>query len=188
MAHLHNLVAFGFWLWLSRRESTRAGRAVLVLAYSGIVALLLSGLADGLLFDHALSGDIGAFGIEEMAWTLAPGASAELSLRLVAVYAFGQSIHYAVWVRLVPQGLDPRASPPTFRRSLTRVRIDFGRTGFALVVALCLAVPLAAVIIDAAKVRDVYLQAVIAHGWLELAIIAALLARPERALGVRGGA
>lgn len=181
MAHLHNLVAFGLWLWLFRGESTPAGLAVLALAYLAIVAFLLSGLFDPLLLDHAIDGNVGAFGLEEMAWALAPGASFELSLRVVATYAFAQSVHYAVWLRLIPQRLDPRTAPPTFRRSLTRVRADFGRVGFALLVALGLAIPLAALAFPASDVRELYLLAAISHGWLELAIIAALLTRTRPA-------
>lgn len=181
MAHLHNVVAFGLWLWLFRGESKPAGLAILVLSYVAIVAFLLSGLFDPLLLDHAIDGHIGAFGLEEMAWTLAPGASFELSLRVVATYAFAQSIHYAVWLRLIPQRLDPRTAPPTFRRSLGRVRADFGRAGFALLVALSLAIPLAALAFPAGDVRELYLLAAISHGWLELAIIAALLTRRRSA-------
>jgi len=180
MAHLHNLVAFGLWLWLFRGESSLAGLAVLALAYVAVVAFLLSGLFDPILLGHAIDGNLGAFGLEEMAWTLAPGASLELSLRVVATYAFAQSIHYAVWLRLIPQRLDRRTAPPTFRRSLSRVRGDFGRLGFALLVALSLAVPLAAIAFPAGDVRELYLLAAISHGWLELAIIAALLTRQGR--------
>lgn len=56
-------------------------------------------------------------GLVDLGTTLAPGLDFELGLRLVAVYAFAQAMHYVVWLRLIPQRLDVRAAPPTIRRA-----------------------------------------------------------------------
>ena len=177
VAHVHNLVAFGLWLWLFRSETSTRALVTLAGAYLAIVTVLLSGACDGALLGHALGSDIGSFGLGQMADTLAPQLDFELGLRLVAVYAFAQAVHYVVWLRLIPQRLDARTAPPTIRRSVGRLRFDFGRLGFVLVVLFTLATPLAALAFDASDVRSLYLLAAIAHGWLELAIIAALFTR-----------
>ncbi len=177
VAHAHNLIAFGLWLWLFASETSRRMLVGLALAYLGVLALFMSGVCDGLLVEHAIASDLGHFGLGEMAMTLAPGLDLELALRLVATYAFAQAIHYVVWLRLIPQRLDERTAPPTLRRSVGRVRRDFGRVGFWVLVALTCMVPLGALAFEAAEVRNLYLLAAIAHGWLELGIIAALLTR-----------
>lgn len=177
IAHVHNFVAFGLWLWLFRVEVSRRALFLIAGSYLAVLALPLSGALDGVLLDHASQGDVGHFGLIEMADTLAPGLELDLALRLVATYAFAQSLHYAIWLRLIPQRFDPRVAPPTFERSLARVRGDFGAIGFGLLVVLTLAIPAAALAFDAGQVRNVYLLAALAHGWLELGIIAALVAR-----------
>lgn len=177
IAHGHNLVAFGLWLWLFRSETSPRSLLLLAGVYAAVIAVLMSGALDGALAGHALASDIGRFGLVEMADTLAPGLSLDLALRLVAVYAFAQAVHYVVWLRLIPQRLDERTAPPTVRRSVQRLRFDFGRVGFALLVLFTLATPLAALAFEASDVRSLYLLAAIAHGWLELAIIAALFTR-----------
>lgn len=179
IAHLHNLVAFGLWLYFLKGEVGRRALWVVLVTYVGLGLVLLSPLVDGLALDHA-SSTLGAFNLVQMADTLAPGLSLEMGLRLVLLFGFLQSMHYAIWLRLIPQRLDARRAPPTFKRSLIRLREDFGGKAFVVLVLLCLAIPLMAVIYDAEKTRHLYLLAAISHGWIELAVIAALLASARR--------
>jgi hypothetical protein len=97
-----------------------------------------------------------------------------MAMRVVALFAFAQSFHYAVWVRLVPQQMDPRPAPPTFMRTVGRLRQDLGALGFWLVVVSAIGLPLAALLTNAQDVRYLYLVAVVFHGWLELAVFGAL--------------
>jgi len=184
IAHLHNLVAFGLWLWLFRSETSLRAIALIAATYLAVIMIFMSGVADAALLGHALSSDIGHFGLAEMADTLAPSFDFEIALRLVAVYAFAQAVHYVVWLRLIPQRLDTRTAPPTIKRSVQRLRFDFGRIGFALIVIFSVLTPLATLAFDGTEVRTLYLLAAIAHGWIELAIIAALLTRGRPRLSV----
>lgn len=175
IAHAHNLVAFGLWLFFLKGEVSGRALTVVIGVYLLCSAILLSPLVDGLALDHA-TGNIGAFNLVHMADTLAPGLSLEVGLRWVLLFGFLQSMHYAIWLRLIPQRLDARRAPPTFRRSLTRLREDFGGRAFVLIALVCLAVPVFAVTTDAEATRHTYLLAAVSHGYIELAIIAALLA------------
>lgn len=175
IAHLHNVVAFGLWLYFLKGEVSPRALAVVSVCYLGLSLLLLSPVVDDLAFGHA-SSVIGSFNLVYMADTLAPGLPLELGLRWVLLFAFLQSMHYAIWLRLIPQRLDSRRAPPTFRRSLSRLRADFGTRAFVVLALVCIAIPLAAVFGDAEETRHVYLLAALAHGWVELAIISALLA------------
>lgn len=179
IAHAHNLVAFGLWLFFLKGEVSRRALAVVLAVYLLCSAILLSPLTEGLALTHA-TGNLGAFNLVNMADALAPGLSLELGLRLVLLYGFLQSMHYAIWLRLIPQRLDARRAPPTFRRSLSRLREDFGGRAFILIALVCLAVPVFALTTDAEATRHAYLLAAVSHGYIELAIIAALLAHRAR--------
>lgn len=183
MAHAHNLVAFGLWLFFLKGEVSGRALTVVIGVYLLCSAILLSPLTESLALDHA-TGNLGAFNLVNMADALAPGVSLEVGLRWVLLYGFLQSMHYAIWLRLIPQRLDARRAPPTFRRSLTRLRQDFGGRAFVLIALVCLAVPVFALTTDAEATRHAYLLAAVSHGYIELAIIAALLAsRARRAEG-----
>lgn len=173
MAHLHNLIALGLWLFAMRGEVRAVHVAAVLVTYGGVAAVFLSGSLDPML---AAAAPIGSFDLTAMSATLAPGLPHETALRWVGLYAFAQAFHYAIWIRLIPQRLDDRPAPPTFRRSLGRLRAELGR-GFIVVALVSVGLPLLAVLAEPADVRHAYLIAAIGHGWLEVAIIAALLTR-----------
>ncbi len=178
IAHLHNFVAVGLWLFVLRGEVRLSHVVSLVVGYGLIAGFLFSGLGDGLIF---AADDIGAFGLGSMTAILAPHVPPDDGLRWVLLYAFAQSFHYAIWIRLIPQRIDTRKSPPTFARSLSRLRRDFGTLGFVFLAVMTLALPLSAVLLDPADVRNAYLVAAIGHGYIEFAVIAALLAQRRTA-------
>jgi len=184
-AHGHNLVAALVWFWLFAKEARPSRVAVVALGYFAAGALIMSGIFDGFWSNDMA---VGGFSIETMVFVMAPGFDFETGIRLVMLFAFAQSFHYAIWLRLVPQSLDPRPAPPTFARAFRRLRDDFGGLGLASLVGVALAVPALALLWDAEGARNAYLITVVFHGWLELAVLAALLAgagafRPSRGRG-----
>jgi hypothetical protein len=106
--------------------------------------------------------------------SLAPVAHPELAARLVLGFAFAQSVHYAVWVRLVPEEDRVRPGLRSFSSSLRALTTDLG-VPFVLVCCLVfVAIALwgAVSVIDA---RDGYLRLAVFHGPLELGAAALLL-------------
>lgn len=79
------------------------------------------------------------------------------------------------WLRLVPDSERPGERPIGYRHSLALLRADFGR-GAPLVVAASLALPLAACV-ALRDVRAAYFTLAAFHGYLELAFVAATVAR-----------
>ena len=115
LAHLHQVVPLFFlWEW-SRRITSRRGRqafrAVQLLWVVAIPAVVLSGLLDGSLdadpgFVRSVVGD----GHAVLASGTLPGTAATVvGLRLLTVLAFLQTMHYVVWVALMPR-IAPDAS------------------------------------------------------------------------------
>ena len=162
-AHAHNLI--GVLLWLIWRPR---GRLILwpVLAYAAAMGLILLGGTETLVFAAGgLTPAWGPFDAYQMQWTLAPGLSPELGLRLMLAFAFAQSMHYAVWLRLMPEDDRGRATPRTFRASWAALYRDLGPLllGGAVVTALVVGVWAC---VDLAEARIGYLRAAVFHGFL----------------------
>ncbi len=178
LAHLHHVVALGVWLAVTRDEPHFRRYVALATAVVAVGALILAGAFDSWIF--AAGGlDTDAFGVTlgAMADTLAPTAEPVWAVRIVLVYAFGQAVHYTLWLRLMPtaERFAPRAVAPSLRRAWRAWTSDLGRSGMALTAALTVAVPLLA-LSDPGGVRTQYLTLVGFHGWLELMAVAYLAA------------
>ncbi|HEY8379975.1 MAG TPA: hypothetical protein VIK91_25975 [Nannocystis sp.] len=183
-SYVHNFLALGFW-WLWRPRTGRIHLLPLALLVAA-TAFLLSPAA--LVFAHWL-GSFAWFpagaGVEHQLWRLAPGVDPELGLRLVLLFCFSQSLHYGVWLHLVPDEDRERATPPTFRASYALLRRDLGDTG--LVVAALLAVFIAGwAAFDLAAANLGYFRMARFHGHLELVAGALLLLEGGRARQGKG--
>jgi hypothetical protein len=148
------------------------------------VAIMLGAFDAGLGFMVASAPS--GLGLSRHLAHLAPGFSPEVGARLVLSFAFAQSVHYVMWLRLVPEDDRDRVSPRTFRASYRALLSDMGAPmlGLAAVGALALAGWAA---IDIADARFSYLRFASFHVTLELAAAALLLvegrprpSRPER--------
>jgi len=165
-AHLHNVVAVGFFVaW--RRRDVRANVLLVAVAVLG-TALLLSGAADAALLRASIPGN--KLDWPTLVHALAPVADARLGMRLVATYAFLQCVHYVVWLHFVPRE-SPRADR-TLRRDLT-----WWILGPSIAVAVVIA---AWATRDLAAARAGYLKLAFAHGFIELAAGAVLLVEGRR--------
>jgi hypothetical protein len=101
---------------------------------------------------------------------LPPGASAALFHRALFLYAFGQSLHFGVWLRLMPE-LDRRApAPKPWRRALADLRVDFGRLTPALLWLTAAAVVL--IFVGGGAARNAYFALTYFHVGLEAAALA----------------
>ena len=157
-AHAHNLVALALWWLLARRTARHAAPLALVAAGFAIIAL-----APAAWLPVAALDDLGRF--------LAPVGDPVWAARIVIAFAFAQSVHYAVWLRLVPEDARERPGIRSFASSLRALVRDLG--GWAVVVAVIAAVMIAAVgCVDAHAARAWYLRAAFFHGYLELAVLA----------------
>lgn len=177
-AHGHNLVALGLWAYWARGLG-RGRWLVLALVAAGVAALL-GGALDGPLFRdlRAPARGLDAHALVESLALVSPWSDPLGALRQTAVFAFLQGVHYAVWLRLLPEEDRARAAPRPFASSWRALVDDLGAP-FALgAAALAVAFALAA-FAALASARDAYLRLALGHGTLELAVVA--LAWMERA-------
>lgn len=167
-AHLHNVAAVVVWVVLFRR-TRRATLAPLLLAAAA--ALLV---ARGAVPIATLS----AFGLHlyAIADVMAPGVRPDVAVALTLLFVFLQSLHYSVWLGLVPQE-DLRAEGTlSFRMSLRSMVRDFGPRGLGAV-AVAWAAIVALSFANVHRAREAYVALASFHGWLELAMLAYFVAR-----------
>jgi hypothetical protein len=110
---------------------------------------------------------------------LAPRAPPVLALRLVLTFAFLQSVHYAIWLRLIPEDDRPRAAPRPWRATWRALVEDFGAKPLVIFGVLALGIAAWAVV-DLTQARLGYLRLAVFHGYLELAVGALWLIEGRR--------
>ena len=177
-AHAHNFIAILlFWAW--RRRQSRL-HFIPLLIFLGGCALLISGAVDDAVFAlGALSPAPSGLGIYYHLASLAPGLPSTMGMRLVLLFAFAQSVHYVVWVRLIPDEDRQRETPRTFAATFRALRADMGSAVLGGAILLTLAVGIWAAF-DVFAARNGYLRGVLFHGHLELAALALLVTEGTR--------
>ena len=171
-AHLHNLIAVLLW-WGFRRGGERAGWRWLALGAMAFGAVLI---LSGALGSGGLASGPHGFDAERLTSALAPGLSSRWAARVLMLYAFGQSIHYAVWLRLVPDEDRKQATPRSWTASWRAMTSELG----APVLGLTLfagAIFAFWGLVDVTAARTAYLRSAAFHGHLELVALAFAFAR-----------
>jgi hypothetical protein len=168
-AHAHNFIAVAMWATWRRRESRLH---VLVLASFVLASAGLMLGMGALAWTSSLANNLPA-GLDASTHveSLAPALPHGWALRLVMLYAFAQSVHYGVWLRLVPEDDRARTTPRSFRASYRALRDELGvrmLVGFALA-SVGLAIWAC---VDLVEARTGYLRFARFHGMLELTAIA----------------
>ena len=108
---------------------------------------------------------------------LAGFASLDWQFRLVILYAFLQSLHYIVWIRLIPEEARKQHTPRTFNQSVRALKNDFGGILligiFVSMILLCVFASF-----DPKAARYQYLYLISFHGFLELVFCAYTRIKP----------
>jgi hypothetical protein len=183
-AHLHNVVAVLLW-WAWRKRGGRLHWIVLAL-YLGTWTALIGGALD----EVYLSLQSATWGPEPMdilyhARFLGFGLGGMESVRWVLAFTMAQSVHYWMWIRMVPEDDRKQYTPRSFRATWAALRLDMGSLflGLTLLSALGTAVWAA---FDLLEARSGYLRFVRFHGVMELAAGALLWVEGrEKLLGER---
>jgi hypothetical protein len=172
-AHAHNPLALVLWLALFRPRHGR-GLGVLWLPLAllaAVTALVLHGDTWAWI---VAAGGRQALGVDLLAICdeLAPDLGA-FGVSLTVAFVLWQSIHYAIWLHVVPS---EEAGARSFRQSWRALVADFGPAAlFALGAGMIALAGFAACSLT--RTRDLYLSLASFHAYLELAALGALWTR-----------
>lgn len=187
-AHLHNLVAVGLW-WAWRPRKAKYHWIVLGIFALCSGALFLGACEPVLAYVGGYSANWTGITIGYMVNLLSPFSQMNWAVRMVLFYAFAQSVHYIVWVRLIPEDDRRRPTPRSYRQSFKALQKDVGSLLMWATLIGILVFAIWAVVKNVATARNEYLNVAFFHGYLELAAAALLWAegrplwkRPEDAI------
>lgn len=185
IAHAHHVVALTAWWWWCRRP--RGARAVvLAVVAAGFVAIFSGALDATVLRPWALRPPGDGLDMGTLAATLSPvdpSRDPVMAMRWVLAFAFGQSVHYALWLRLIPEEDRARPAPRTFVGTALAFSRDLGGL-VTLVTALATLALIAWATRDVSAARGAYLRVAAGHGGLELGALTLLAC--ERSLRREG--
>ncbi len=172
VAHGHNLFAVGlWWAWIARHHRYHWPTLV---GFAGGLVLIASGAIDAVVLR------IGPYSIHSgltlgmMIQELAPAGSGVVGLHLVLAFAFAQSVHYGVWLRLIPEDDRPRPGIRSFASSFRALQADVG-TWLILLTGISCAVVVIWALLDVGVARHAYLRVAGFHAYLEAAVVALLV-------------
>jgi hypothetical protein len=171
--HLH---AWTSLAWFGLKAQRRGWVVWPVLAAFALLALLVTVGALDFLLPHALlapraGGRSVLVEASSAAWPLASGV---VLRRALVLYVFGQQLHFATWLRLMPEVDRPSPVPHSFSRALATLRADLGPWAVpALAVAGLGAL---GVLLGGGPAREGYFALTYFHLGLEAAALARLAA------------
>ncbi len=169
LLHGHNVVAILLFTVVFGRG--RARWLVPLVAAVG-AALILSGAVD-----HWLS----VRQLDEFTGYLLPTSALDawsptMCARVAVSFVFLQSVHYTIWLRLIPEQARQRNGMRSFTASLRALQHDFGAVVVWGIVAVAVAL-IAFGMHNALDARQWYLRIAGSHAYLELAFLARWAAR-----------
>lgn len=167
-AHAHNLVALGLWVAWARGTKRQVLPALTLYALGS--ALIFGGVAERVLFQAGtLDPSRVAIDAGLLVPSLSPVEHPLWGLRWLLFFAFSQSLHYVVWLRLVPDEARERRGIRPFAASYRALRAELGPC--LLGAGLALTLGLAALALrELPLARNLYLQLALFHGPLEIAV------------------
>ena len=171
LAHVHALSSIGYAAIVARRRGVSLTPVVAIAAVITVAAAV--GALDALMPSALLAPRSAATSIAlEATGASLDGLGAIGFRRALFLYAFGQSLHFAMWLRVMPEVDRPSPMPWTWRRALVVLREDFGRWTLPLIVLSVLSVPV--ILIGGGAARESYFALTYFHFGLEGAALARL--------------
>ena len=167
-AYAHNFIAVLLWyMWRPRNRHTN----LVALLFLVASAAIMWGIPFSAIEASYASTPSQQMNIDYFAWSLAPNVKYTSALRLLTLFAFTQAVHYAIWLRLVPEDDRPQRTTRTFVKSWRALRDDLGLWVLAVTALAALIVAVWACV-DLAQARAGYLRAAVSHGSIELVALA----------------
>ena len=165
LLHLHNLIGIAIWWFWSKRIYSWE-YIPLFLCFIGSVLILA--FSESNLF--AIQYHPPGLDIVYFKASLAELVSANQQQAVVCLFAFLQSIHYLVWIRLIPEEARKQKTPRGFRKSYLALKADFG-TKSLLGTGIVMLFFIGYAFFEPERARHEYLTLISFHVFLEIAML-----------------
>ncbi len=168
----HNFVAFAYWYKSGQNENEKF--TALICFGLFILASLFFFTPIALRMSEWFATIPTPDGVSLLPFILGkqifPAASnPDFLFSIMSAFAFGQSMHYFVWLKAVPEQTISQSVPLSFRQSARSLSKDFGFWGVTLIIALCALPFLGMIFLRLETLRNLYISFATTHGYIELA-------------------
>ncbi len=163
----HNFQAFLFWGIVAKEN-----KHLLYPTLSSVIFIAINAFIGLGFFDHFHNhiSHILTPSFFSLPYQVVPTTLNSLYLTRVAIaLAFGQGVHYFIWLKAIPDELRVEPVPLTLRKSLGRLLKNSGPIAPIFMTAMMLAL-IAVACFSPERARTLYLCVASAHGFLELGV------------------
>lgn len=168
----HNLVAFIYWIFAVKNKRELAVTLIATLTFIALTAGILTGVFEALYSLIRPQGYVALFGIDysDLGAVLAPWSEDHhVWYRFFVAYVFGQSLHYFIWLKAIPEQHLKSQAPVSFRESYRLLKVDFGRKLLLVASGACALSLGIWLFYSMQEARIIYFAIASFHGFYELA-------------------
>jgi hypothetical protein len=179
----HNLIAFAYWAHSAKNSEEKKSVLFATLVFIFANVLIFMGFLDRSLdlFPPSMSLFDGAIDAQQIGRMIVPWSKdAALQFHCVVAYAFGQALHYFIWLKAIPDQAHDRQTPTTFRQSFHLIRSEYGKSALIAIIATCLVGAGIWLFMELQTARQVYFCIAAYHGYLEMALLTIIIAGARR--------
>ena len=179
----HNFIAFVYWIAATRSRRDRFIAILATCIFALIHFLMFAKFFDPLinLFPGANFLNWSSFSIDDLGHSIFPWSQdPSLWYRSVCLYAFGQSLHYFVWLKAIPDVHAPSEVPTNFKTAWNFLKRD-SSVSFAMIAGvLSLAPVFIWVFVNYDWAHRFYFALASSHGFIEIAGLGLLLVSSKK--------
>lgn len=169
---LHNWVAFGYWFAACKNRRERKVLWLALGVFSGLTFLIFTGSLDWIYKFYTPASQIewAHLNYAEMGQSILPFTDDYKTwFHCIVAYAFGQSIHYFIWLKAIPEQAHISENPTSFKTSYELLKREFGPHTTLAFILVSLAIPSAWLLVHYPFARILYFALASTHGFIELA-------------------
>lgn len=174
----HNLIAYFYWILRAPTKNDRRLALFASLIFVSVTGMLLAGLFDPIMSGRSFWILNAQMGDSVLGSQIFQNGNQQIWSRLVSAYAFGQSSHYFVWLRAVPEQELPQGFPISFRQSWRDLLTELSPWVLAGAFVTVVGLIYIGSYFSLATARDLYLTIAFFHGFFEVAGLA-FIQRPS---------
>ncbi len=168
----HNVVAFVYWLLVARPGQDRRYAVAALAIFVGLNVALFAGAFDVVLDLFARDSYLpfAELSARQLGSMITPWThDSDVWLHAAVAFAFGQSTHYYIWFKAIPDECHYNRIPTSFRQSWRLLGDDFGRRVAVGIVYAVLAASAIWIFLDVPDAREIYFLIAGFHGYIEIA-------------------